>query len=187
MAVNDRILEAEQSLQDIARELKRMRDAARLLEASQKKADSVIGSAERLVEKVEQFAAICRSITPAETIARLDSLHADVAQLASLVRASKNDVRGTVTDVELRVIEIENRVQSLAESSKLEELTNLTKEIKNVALSVGTDVESGFSELDKRFQEFAESSKRQQAITLLLIVATLLVVTGTLVHSIILG
>ena len=186
MAVN-RILDAEQSLQDIATELKRMRDAARLLEASHEKADSVIGSAERLVEEVEQFAAICRSITPAETITRLEGLHADVAQLAILIKASKNDTRSAVTDVELRVIEIENRVQSLAESSKLEELTSLARETKNLALSLGADVESGFSELDKRFQEFAESSKRQQAITLLLIVATLLVVTGLLVYSIFLG
>ena len=54
----DRILEAEQNLQDIATELKRMRDTARLVENSQGRADSVISSTETLVEEVRRFAAI---------------------------------------------------------------------------------------------------------------------------------
>ena len=183
MSVNDKILEAEQSLQDIAGELKRMRDAASLLEASQEKADYVIGSAERLVEKVEQFAAICRSITPAETIARLDSLQTEVEQLANLVKASKNDTRGAITDVELRVINLDNQVQSLAQSSELKELTGLVRETKNDTRGGVANVETRVGDLDKRFQEFAVSSKRQQTYVMLLIIAALLVSTATLVYS----
>lgn len=45
----DKILEAEQSIQNIAAELTRMHDAANLLQGTQVKSDAVIAAAQRVV------------------------------------------------------------------------------------------------------------------------------------------
>ena len=102
----DRILEAEQSLQDIATELKRMRDAARLLESSHERANSVIDSAEVLVEEVRRFAAICKDIAAVDLSARIDSLGSEIAELKSDVKQSCDDI----SNLETAVWKIENRV-----------------------------------------------------------------------------
>ena len=184
MAVNDRILEAERSLQDIAKELKRMRDAALLLEASQVKSDVVIASAIQLVEKVKQFAAICRNISPADTIARIDGLHTGIEQLAILLKASKSDTRGAIVDVELRVINIENQVQSLAKSSEVEQLSQIVGDSNNDTHAFIARVSSKVNALDDFAQNLASRSQRKQTIIMLLLAITLLGVLITIMLSI---
>ena len=174
MAVNDRILEAERSLQDIAIELKRMRDAALLLETSQKKGDVVIASAIRLVEKVEQFAAICRNISPADTIARFDGLHTDVEQLANLIRASKNVTRGAIVDVESRVVNLQNQVESLPKSSEVGQLAKLAQESKSETLTAIAEVVSKTSALDDQVQVLEAKILRRQTVTIILFAACLI-------------
>ena len=51
----DKILEAEESIQNIASELKRMRKATQLLQETQEKADAVIDSAQRLTEEMNEL------------------------------------------------------------------------------------------------------------------------------------
>ncbi len=55
----DKILEAEQSIQNIASELERMRDAAKLLQNAQKQTAAVVDSAHRLIKEIETFSSRC--------------------------------------------------------------------------------------------------------------------------------
>ncbi len=72
MPNTDRILEAEDSIKNIAVELKRMRDAATILEASQEKTDVFLRSAERLMQVTENFYSQCRTIVEKLSEADLD-------------------------------------------------------------------------------------------------------------------
>ena len=51
----DKVLEAEESIQTIASELKKMKTAADLMDAAQKKVDAVISSSTEIIEKTSVF------------------------------------------------------------------------------------------------------------------------------------
>ena len=99
----DRFLEAEQNLQDIATELKRMRDAGGLLENSQERANSVISSTETLVEEVRRFAFICKDIAAVGLSERLNDLNTEVERLARLAEESRRDTRGAIAELKTSV------------------------------------------------------------------------------------
>ena len=99
----DRILEAEQNLQDIATELKRMRDNARLVENSQGRADSVISSTETLVEEVRRFALICKDIAAVGLSETLNDVNTEVERLARLAEESRRDTREVIAELKSSV------------------------------------------------------------------------------------
>lgn len=69
MADVDKVLEAEQAIQDMAVELKRMKSAADLLSGSQEKVDAVIKAGDAVVKKAGAFA-----VDSAEIIKRLKAI-----------------------------------------------------------------------------------------------------------------
>ena len=131
----DKILEAEQSIQNIAAELTRMRDAANLLQGAQVKSDAVIAAALRVVKTTERFSGECGAIVAklasTDLTQKLDSLqklHGEVAgaksDLAEKLRATLEEIR---KDVQTASAAIGTAVKAADEQSHSdsEQLANL--------------------------------------------------------------
>lgn len=74
----DKILEVEQSIQNIAAELRRMRDAANLLQGAQEMTDSMLRAAEKVIKNTDEFTVSCgeiiKKLSAADLNQRLDSI-----------------------------------------------------------------------------------------------------------------
>lgn len=99
----DKILEAEQSIQNIAAELTRMRDAANLLQGAQAKSDAVIAAAQRVVQTTERFSDECGAI-----VAKLAST--DLSQKLDSLQKLHGEVAGAKSDLadQLKNLETEH-------------------------------------------------------------------------------
>jgi len=129
MPDTDRILEAEQSIQGIATELKRMRDAANLLEGSQAKTDAVLTSAERVVQAIERFSSQCGVIvtrlSSTDLNQRLDDLQTEIEQIATLIKEGTKGTIGAIANLESELRDLDDQLQSIAKGSKARQITTL--------------------------------------------------------------
>ena len=97
MSDTDRILEAEQIIQGIASELKRMRDAANILQGSQEQVEAVLKSATRVIEATEKFSNECgvivAKLAATDLNQRLDGLQTLHGELAAVADFIKKELR----------------------------------------------------------------------------------------------
>ena len=121
----DKILEVEQSIQNIAAELKRMRDAADLLQGAQAKSDAVIATAQQIVLTTERFSSQCGAVVAklasTDLSQKLDSLQ----KLHGEVAAAKSDLAEQLSNL------LEERATALnAEVAKISaQLGNLKTDL----------------------------------------------------------
>ena len=85
----DKILEAEQSIQNIAAELKKMRNAAGLLQDAQEKTDAILDASERIIAATKEFSHACgdiiRRLSATDLTQRLDAVHREIDRIAGFV------------------------------------------------------------------------------------------------------
>ena len=97
----DKILEAEESIQNIASELKRMRKATQLLQETQEKADAVIDSAQRLTEDTQKRAD--------EVIDSAQRLTEEMNELSTAIKRQNQDVQASIEEARIAVRETKMR------------------------------------------------------------------------------
>ena len=123
----DQILEAEQSIQQIASELSRMRDAATLLQESLTNSESVITASKELIETTERFSRDCGGVVNmlAETdlsqkLESLQQIHREVEEaksnLVQEVRSGfslmQNEQKTTASEIKSSLVVAEENAQS---------------------------------------------------------------------------
>lgn len=122
MPDTDRILEAEQSIQSIASELKRMRDAANLLESSQAQVDVVLASAQRVIQATEQFSSNCgiivTKLAATDLNQSLGNIRTDIGLIATLVEERTKGTNAVIANFESQLRNLENQLQIVAKGSK---------------------------------------------------------------------
>ena len=105
----DKVLEAEQAIQDIASELKRMRDAADLLENAQQSTAAIVESAGRVVEATQKFSAsagsILQRLSEIDLTSHLDSLHEEVRGVSSTVGHQIRDAVNSLASAQAKGVE----------------------------------------------------------------------------------
>ncbi len=111
MPDTDRILEAEQSIQSIASELKRMRNAANLLQGAQTQAKAVIASAQRVVEATDRFSSQCGAV-----VAKLDST--DLSE-------QFNKLIEEISQLATEIKEFRDQHDSIARGAKMRQITTM--------------------------------------------------------------
>jgi uncharacterized phage infection (PIP) family protein YhgE len=196
MPNTDRILEAEDSIKNIAVELKRMRDAATILEASQEKTDVFLRSAERLMQVTENFYSQCRTIVEKLSEADLDqrlngiqtgldTVTADVQKHATAADEAQSDL---VTS--LRQITADLGTHSIAAHGAH---ANLDTSLQQISTDLQThttaadgahanletklaDLGDGLLVLSRGMKSAAKEFKVRQTVTIVLIAINLTVV-----------
>ena len=122
MAGADKILEAEQTIQNIAGELKRMRDAASLLHGAQERSEVVLTSAEGLMQEVEKFSRICGDlVTKLEKIdfnQHFNALRSDLEQIANLTTRGHKETNGALTDLSQFLESLHTKMTQIGSSVK---------------------------------------------------------------------
>ncbi|HLA13024.1 MAG TPA: hypothetical protein VJ023_20750 [Pyrinomonadaceae bacterium] len=131
MPDTDKILEAEQSIQSLASELKRMRDAANLLQGSQSQLDAVLTSAQKVMQATEKFSGECGVI-----VTKLAATFADFEQIAELLDKHINASNTAIAKVESHLDNLANQLQSTANSSKARQITTLVLLIINFVVAL---------------------------------------------------
>ncbi len=132
----DKILEAEQTIQNIADELAKMRDANSLLRDTNKKSEAVISSAEHLTHEVHEF-----SQRSSELLARLDQATTDFAKLPEMIRTEVLKVAVSVSEntkeISISNIQVRNHIESL--HTKTRQISTLAYAILSliIAISMG--------------------------------------------------
>ena len=122
MPDTDKLLEAEQSIQSIASELKRMRDAANLLEGAQEKTSAILNSAERIVRVTEEFSLACgdivKRLSATDLNRRLDAVRNDLKQMSDHVDQQIQHAADAIATGEAKLARLEDRLQAVAKESK---------------------------------------------------------------------
>ncbi len=182
MPDTDKILEAEQSILNLASELKRIRDAADLLENTQSKSDSIISAAQSVVQTTEQFSANCGAIVTklastdlSQKLESLHTLHAElqsaksdlVETMQSAAQALGNVIKETTTslDMTIKAIDEETRkrfevtTQMLGDQSQriISEISKVVEQLNNHAAQLDT---------------IAKGSKMRQTATMVFAILT---------------
>ena len=93
----DKIREAEESIQNIASELKRVRDAAQLLQNTQKKADAVVSKTDQLIEETERFS----SSIAVDLGQKLNNLKTMQDQLSTAMQKQNEDVQAGIEEARI--------------------------------------------------------------------------------------
>ena len=118
MPDTDKILEAEQSIQNIAAELRRMRDAANLLQGAQETTDSVLRAAEKVIKNTDEFTVSCgeiiRKLSAADLNKRLDNILGRIDHIFGLVDELAEKTSLAITKAESRIAALENTLQEAA-------------------------------------------------------------------------
>lgn len=185
MPDTDRILEAEQSIQSIASELKRMRDAANLLESSQAKTDAVLSSAQKVVQATERFSNECgiivTKLAATDLNQRLDdlqALHSELESasgvLAGALRSAVGELQGGIQAATGSISEAMKAAyeQSHADSAQLAAL--LEERIKSVNAAI-SKIESQLNDLANRQESIAKGAKARQITMMVIVILAFLV------------
>lgn len=185
MPDTDRILEAEQSIQSIASELKRMRDAANLLESSQAKTDAVLSSAQKVVQATERFSNECgiivTKLAATDLNQRLDdlqTLHSELESasgvLAEALRSAVGELQGGIQAATGSISEAMKAAyeQSHADSAQLAAL--LEERIKSVNAAI-SKIESQLNDLANRQESIAKGAKARQITMMVIVILAFLV------------
>lgn len=130
----DKILEAEQTIQNIADELARMRDVNRLLRDTNKNSETVINSAEHLTHEVQEF-----SQRSTELLARLDQAATDLARLPEMIHTEVLKVAVSVAEntkeISISNIHVRNHIESL--HTKTRQISILAFAIVSLIIAIG--------------------------------------------------
>ncbi len=190
MPDRDKILEAEQSIQNIAAELTRMRDAANLLQGAQAKSDAVIHAAQRVVQATDRFSSECGAIVAklasTDLIQKLDSLeklHGEVAgaksELAEKLRATLEEIR---KDVQTASATIGTAVKAADERSHSdsEKLANLLEERVTALNAEVANVSGQLKRLESEYLKTAKGTKTRSIVIMVFAVLGFLAAAGTL-------
>jgi prefoldin subunit 5 len=121
MPDTDKILEAEQSIQNIAAELKRMRDAATLLQESQETKDALLRAAEKVIKDTGEFAISCgdiiRKLSATDLNQRLDSILGRMDGISGLVDEHAKTTNAAIAATESRIVALEDTLQAVAKGA----------------------------------------------------------------------
>jgi DNA repair exonuclease SbcCD ATPase subunit len=177
----DKIIEAEQSIQNIAAELTRMRDAANLLQGAQVTFDAVIAAAQRVVQTTERFSGECGTImaklASTDLIQRLDSLqklHAEVAEtkndLAEKLRATLDDMR---QDLQTASTAIGAAVKATGEQSHSDS-EHLAKLLEERAVALNAEVAKVSEQLKNLESEHLKTAKGAKMLSIVIMVFAIL-------------
>lgn len=191
MPDTDRILEAEQSIQNIAAELKRMRDAANLLQDAQAKTDAVIVAAQRVVQTTERFSGECGAIVAklastdlSQKLDSLQKLHGEVADaksdLAEKLRAILEEVR---KDIQTASAAMGTAVKVADERSHSdsEQLASLLKERFSALNSDVDKVYAQLTELRTEHDRAVQGAKIRSIVIMVFTILGFLAALGALV------
>lgn len=129
MSDTDKILEAEQTIQSIASELKRMKDAAKLLHSGQEKLDAVLVSAGKVIEVTERFSRECGEIVDKLSATDIDrhfeEIKAEVQKNAKMASESAKNTTDRIIAFEADIKRIEGKIQSMDKQSKLRQILTM--------------------------------------------------------------
>jgi hypothetical protein len=118
----DKILEAEQSIQNIAAELKRMHDAANLLQGAQETTDTVLRAAEKVIKDTGKFSVSCgeiiRKLSATDLNQRLDSFIGRIDHISGIVDEHAKKTSVAIANTESRIFTLETSLQGVAEHAK---------------------------------------------------------------------
>jgi len=145
MANTDKVLEAEKRIQEIASELKRMRDAASLLESSQKQVDTVLRSAQSVITATEKFTNDTSTI-----IGKLSSM--DLNKKIDDLQTIHDEIESVKMDL-LKTLEISTKETNVNIGNKIESTYSKIEELLNSA--IGT-----MQELSKQNKEHIEGGNK---------------------------
>ncbi len=181
----DKILEAEQSIQSISSELKRMRDGADLLQSSQAQLDSVITSAQRVIQVTEKFSGECGVIVTKlaatdlnQRLDELQMLHSEIETAAGLL---KDTIRSAIDELQNNIhaasSSLSDAVKAADEhaTSGLEKTVTLIKEQAEATNTAIANIESKLTNIENHLQSIAVSTKKRQIITMVFVILTFLV------------
>lgn len=122
MPDTDKIIEAEQSIQNIAVELRRMRDAATLLQESQETKDALLRAAEKVIKDTGEFAISCgdiiRKLSSTDLNQRLDSILGRIDGIPGLVDEHEKKTNAAIASTESRIVALEDTLQEVAKRAK---------------------------------------------------------------------
>ena len=125
----DKILEAEQSIQNIAAELKKMRNAASLLQSAAEKTDAILNTADSAITVTKEFSHACEDIirrlsatdlnwTFAHLNQRLDTISAGMNQIAGLINQQEKRTSDAIATIESKLAGLDDALQAVAKESR---------------------------------------------------------------------
>lgn len=155
---NDKILEAEKSIENIAEEMARLKNAATLLDNTQIQNENIINSAESVVEGVktlvETFKEVVSNLSSLNINQRLSELENKVIQLSELTNKHAGDTSEVIAKTAKEVDFLKIQTQEIAKnSSNATELLNAGQE----------DIDSEVKKLQSVSREFAENTASSMA------------------------
>lgn len=198
MADIDKILEAERNIQDIANELKRMRDAATILDNSKAEVQEIVkstremmNSALNVVETTKEFSGKCGAIISALSSTDLSQIRSNLEKLESRLSEVTNDVQENAQslkeDIQQQFVkaneEAVKRASTLQEA--LEELRSVLKVQTEEVWSKLSSLISKIEDLEPRLtrvEEIAESSKKRTLFFLAVLGLMSIVTLGLLIR-----
>lgn len=135
MADVNRVLEAEQAIQDIASELAKMKEAADLLVSAQDKTNRVIATSNAIITKVGEFVGkgseIVNRIGDYDIQNDLSQLHNQGKELSSFIEIKIQEVTTQIKDNADSILERLNSAQSDIQKA-LGNLENLERSIERI-------------------------------------------------------
>jgi hypothetical protein len=118
----DKILEAEESIQNIAAELKKMRNAAHLLQDSQEKTDAILSAADSVITVTKEFSnatgEIIKRLSATDLAQRLDTVHGEIKQIAGLINEQAKKTSDAIAVTQSKLSEMKNYIQADTKESK---------------------------------------------------------------------
>jgi len=194
----DKILEAERNIQDIANELKRMRDAATILDNSKAEVQEIVkstremmNSALNVVETTKEFSGKCGAIISALSSTDLSQIRSNLEKLESRLSEVTNDVQENAQslkeDIQQQFVkaneEAVKRASTLQEA--LEELRSVLKVQTEEVWPKLSFLISKIEDLEPRLtrvEEIAESSKKRTLFFLAVLGLMSIVTLGLLIR-----
>jgi len=194
----DKILEAERNIQDIANELKRMRDAATILDNSKAEVQEIVkstremmNSALNVVETTKEFSGKCGAIISALSSTDLSQIRSNLEKLESRLSEVTNDVQENAQslkeDIQQQFVkaneEAVKRASTLQEA--LEELRSVLKVQTEEVWPKLSSLISKIEDLEPRLtrvEEIAESSKKRTLFFLAVLGLMSIVTLGLLIR-----
>jgi uncharacterized phage infection (PIP) family protein YhgE len=194
----DKILEAERNIQDIANELKRMRDAATILDNSKAEVQEIVkstremmNSALNVVETTKEFSGKCGAIISALSSTDLSQIRSNLEKLESRLSEVTNDVQENAQslkeDIQQQFFkaneEAVKRASTLQEA--LEELRSVLKVQTEEVWPKLSSLISKIEDLEPRLtrvEEIAESSKKRTLFFLAVLGLMSIVTLGLLIR-----
>jgi len=136
----DKILEAEQSIQNIAAELRRMRDAANLLQGAQETTDSVLRVAEKVIKNTDEFTVSCgeiiRKLSAADLNQRIDSILGQIDHVFGLVDEHAKKTSVAIANTESKIAALDKTLQEVANRASKEHTISIVLIILTLVTSL---------------------------------------------------